>query len=128
MPPLFQFIDGQYDNDTTQGSFIGGNHDVTRHAFGTVHASGEAQVCRTFGLKERMKNSPSPQNQTKNHPPQNLEFGQFTLGAVTLAILPLGKWLLPTGKQLFVCNRFSQSEIAFGKFPWMRQKEQKNFP
>ena len=51
-----------------------------------------------------------------------------TIGAVTLVILPLGKLLLPTGKQLFVCNRHSQSEITLGKLPWIRQKEQKNFP
>ena len=30
----------------------------------------------------------------------------MTLGAVTLAVLPMGKWLLPTGKQLLVCDRF----------------------
>ena len=30
----------------------------------------------------------------------------MTLAAVTLAVLPMGKWLLPTGKQLLVCDRF----------------------
>ena len=28
-----------------------------------------------------------------------------TTGVITLAILPKGKWLLPMGKQLFVCDR-----------------------
>ena len=37
------------------------------------------------------------------------------------------KWLLPTEKQLFVCDRFSQGEIASVKFPSIRQKEQKNY-
>ena len=51
-----------------------------------------------------------------------------TLAAVTLAILPLGKWLFPTGKQFFMCNRSAQRKIASGKFPWICQKEQKNCP
>ena len=54
-------------------------------------------------------------------------FSSLTIGAVTLlAILPLGKWLLPTKwKLLTVRDRFSQGEIASGKFPWTRQKEPK---
>lgn len=39
----------------------------------------------------------------------------------------MGEWLLPTEKQLFVCDRFSQGEIASVKFPWILQKEQKNY-
>ena len=31
------------------------------------------------------------------------------------------------GKQLFVCGRFPKGEIAPGKFPWIRKKEQKNY-
>ena len=31
--------------------------------------------------------------------------------------LPVGKKLLPKGKQLFVCGQFPQGEIASGKFP-----------
>ena len=50
------------------------------------------------------------------------------IAAVTLAILPLGKWLFPTGKQFFMCNRSAQRKISCGKFPWIRQKEQKNCP
>ena len=30
--------------------------------------------------------------------------------------------LLPTGKQLFVCNNIFQGEIAGGELSWMRQK------
>ena len=30
--------------------------------------------------------------------------------------------LLPTGKQLFVCDHFFQGDIAWGEFSWMRQK------
>ena len=40
----------------------------------------------------------------------------FGAGKYKLAILPIGKWLLPTGKQRFVCERFPHSEIALGKF------------
>ena len=38
-----------------------------------------------------------------------------TTGVVTLAILPKGKWLLPMGKQLFVCDRFPQGEFTSGE-------------
>ena len=51
-----------------------------------------------------------------------------TIAAVTLAILPLGKWLFPTGKQFFMCNRSAQRKISCGKFPWIRQKEQTKLP
>ena len=45
---------------------------------------------------------------------------------VILAFLPMGmERLLPTGKQLFVCDHFFQGEIAGGEFSWMRQKYQK---
>ena len=45
---------------------------------------------------------------------------------VILAFLPMGmERLLPTGKQLFVCDHFFQGEIAWGEFSWMRQKYQK---
>ena len=30
--------------------------------------------------------------------------------------------LLPTGKQLFVCDHFFQGDIAWEEFSWMRQK------
>ena len=50
------------------------------------------------------------------------------IAAVTLAILPLGKGLFPTGKQFFMCNRSAQRKISCRKFPWIRQKEQKNCP
>ena len=33
--------------------------------------------------------------------------------------------LLPTGKQLFVCDHFFQGDIAWGEFSWMRQKYKK---
>ena len=46
----------------------------------------------------------------------------------TSAILPLGNRFLPTWKELFFFERFSQGKILSGKFAWMRQKEQKNFP
>ena len=52
----------------------------------------------------------------------------MSLGAVALVILPMGKWLLPMGKQLFVCDRFPQGEIVSGKFQWISQKEQKKLP
>ena len=39
-----------------------------------------------------------------------------------------GHFCCPWGKQLFMCGRFPQGEIASGKFPWIRQKEQKNYP
>ena len=48
-----------------------------------------------------------------------------TTGVVTLAILPKGKWLLPMGKQLFVCDRFPQGEFASGEISWIRQKNNK---
>ena len=35
---------------------------------------------------------------------------------VTVALLPMGKWRLPTGKDVFVCNRFPQTETAQGYF------------
>lgn len=42
-----------------------------------------------------------------------------------LAILPMG--CCPRGSNvLCVSDRFPHSEIALGKFPWKRQKEQKN--
>ena len=45
---------------------------------------------------------------------------------VILAFLPMGmERLLPTGKQLFVCDHFFQGEIAWGEFSWMRQKYKK---
>ena len=47
------------------------------------------------------------------------------IGAVALAILSMGKWLLPMGKQLFVsfvCDRFPQGKLAWRKFSWIRQK------
>ena len=50
------------------------------------------------------------------------------IGAGTLPILSMGKWLLPTGKQLLVCDRFSLGEVTSGKFPWIYQSEQKNYP
>ena len=56
------------------------------------------------------------------------EIASAPLAAVTLAILPLGKWLFPAGKQFFMCNRSAQSEIDSGKSPWIRQKEQRNCP
>ena len=40
----------------------------------------------------------------------------------------MNKWLLPTGKQPFVCDRFPPGEIASGKFPWLRQKKTKELP
>ena len=33
--------------------------------------------------------------------------------------------LLPTGKQLFVCDHFFQGDIAWGEFSWMRQNYKK---
>ena len=47
-------------------------------------------------------------------------FSSLTTGAATLlAILPLGKWLLPSEWKLLttVRDRFSQGEIASGEFP-----------
>ena len=32
------------------------------------------------------------------------------------------------GKDIFVCNHFPQTKTALGLFPWIHQKEQKNFP
>ena len=52
----------------------------------------------------------------------------MSLGVVTLVILPMGKWLLPMGKQLFVSDRFPQGEIASGKFQWISQNDQKKLP
>ena len=37
------------------------------------------------------------------------------IGAATLSTLPMGKWLLPTGKQLLVCDRFSKQK----NYPWL---------
>ena len=34
------------------------------------------------------------------------------LVVVTLAILPMGKWRLPTDKDVYVCNRFPQTETV----------------
>ena len=45
----------------------------------------------------------------------------------TPAVSPMGKWLLPTGKELFVCDRLSQSKNCSRKFPWIHRKEQKNY-
>ena len=42
---------------------------------------------------------------------------ELIIAAVTLAILPLSKWLFPTGKQFFMCNRSAQRKIASGKLP-----------
>ena len=53
---------------------------------------------------------------------------RLKIGAATLPILSMGKWLLPSGKQRLLCDRFSQGEIASGKFPWIHQSEQKNYP
>ena len=50
------------------------------------------------------------------------------IATVTLAILPLGNRLFPTGKHFLTCNRSAQREIASGKFPWIRQREQRNCP
>ena len=48
---------------------------------------------------------------------------------VILAFLPMGmERLLPTGKQLFVCDvcdHFFQGEIAWGEFSWMLHKYKK---
>ena len=46
----------------------------------------------------------------------------LTLVVVTLALLPMGKLRLPTGMDVFVCNRFPQTETALGLFPWIHQK------
>ena len=58
----------------------------------------------------------------------NQNSSSCVIGAVTLALLRMGKWLLPIGKQLLVCDRFPQGEIASGKLPEIRQKEQKSYP
>ena len=34
----------------------------------------------------------------------------------------MGKWLLPTVRQRFVCDRFPQGEIALGKFLWIHKR------
>ena len=47
------------------------------------------------------------------------------MGVATLAILPMGKWLLPTGKQRFVCVLFPEGEFASEKFSQIRQKNNK---
>ena len=39
-----------------------------------------------------------------------------------MAVLPIGKWLLPTVKQRFVSDRFPQGEIALGKFLWIHKR------
>ena len=59
----------------------------------------------------------------------------MTLGAVTLAVFP-GQMavtkrdhsllLLPRGELIFECDRFSQGEIAAGKFPKIRKEEHIN--
>lgn len=41
------------------------------------------------------------------------------VGGVILAMLPMRKLR-------FVCDRFPQGKIVSGKFPWIRQKEEKN--
>ena len=38
-----------------------------------------------------------------------------------------GYFFCPAGNN-FLCGRFPQGEIASRKFPWIRQKEQKNYP
>ena len=40
--------------------------------------------------------------------------------------LSMGKTAIVTAP--FMCDQFPQGEIALGKFPWIRQKEQKNYP
>ena len=55
-------------------------------------------------------------------------YGDTLIAVVTQALLPMGKERLPTGKDVFVSNRFSQTETALYLFPWIHQKEQKNFP
>ena len=44
------------------------------------------------------------------------------LVVVTLTLLPMGKWPLPTDKDVYVCNRFPQSETVLGLFPWRHKK------
>ena len=39
-----------------------------------------------------------------------------------MAVLPMEKWLLPTVRQRFVCDRFPQGEIALGKFLWIHKR------
>ena len=39
-----------------------------------------------------------------------------------MAVLPMDKWLLPTVRQRFVCDRFPQGEIALGKFLWIHKR------
>ena len=51
-----------------------------------------------------------------------------TTGVVTLAILPKEKWLLPMGKQLFVCDQFPQGEFASGEIFMDASEEQQNRP
>ena len=34
----------------------------------------------------------------------------------------MGKWLLPTVRQRFVCDRFPQGEIALGKILWIHKR------
>ena len=60
------------------------------------------------------------------HTPHHLQ-QHTTTGVVTLTVLPMGI-SVAHGKQLFVCGSFPQGKIASGKFPWIRQKEQKNHP
>ena len=38
-----------------------------------------------------------------------------------MAVLSEGKWLLPTVRQRFVCDRFPQGEIALEKFLWINK-------
>ena len=39
-----------------------------------------------------------------------------------MAVLPMDKWLLPTVRQRFACDRFHQGEIALGKFLWINKR------
>lgn len=48
--------------------------------------------------------------------------------AVTQAILPLGKQLLSTEKQIFVYDRFSHGKIVSVKFPSIRTKTKNELP
>ena len=71
-----------------------------------------------------------------------------TIGAVTLAILPMGKWCWPMGKQFFCVVKLPRASFHSlradpfistlyairgpaapqAKFPWIRKNEQKNYP
>ena len=39
-----------------------------------------------------------------------------------MAVLSMGKWLLPTVRQRFACDRFPQGEIPLGKFLWINKR------